>query len=90
MHGGSAPPLVVPADATLTIDVEPGHMGFDVEIDGQRRENAGALSYRFTLEPDALHLATFGPTGRGLAGLRRRGLIADSPRIVARDKRKSA
>ena len=36
MHGGSAPPLVVPSDATLTVDVQPGHAGFDIEIDGSR------------------------------------------------------
>ena len=36
MHGGSAPPLVVPAGATLTVDVHPGHAGFEVEIDGRR------------------------------------------------------
>ena len=90
MHGGSAPALVVPADATLTVDVQPSHAGFDVEIDGRRRENATARSYRFALKPEALHLVTFGPSGRGLTALRRRGVISDSPRIRARDRRKSA
>ena len=42
MHGGSAPPLVVPADAVVTVDVHPGYAGFDVEIDGRRARGRGA------------------------------------------------
>ena len=38
MHGGSAPPLVVPGDAVVTVDVHPGFAGFDVEVDGRQRE----------------------------------------------------
>jgi len=87
MHGGNAPPLVMPGDSTLTVDVEPGYAGFDVEIDGHRRPTAASLSYHFTLRPDELHLVTFGHVDRGLGGLRRRGLISDSPRILARDRR---
>jgi NAD+ kinase len=86
MHGGSAPPLVVPADAVVTVEVHPGYAGFDVEIDGQRRAVEGQ-SFRLTLHPDKLTLVTFGPSGRGLAGLRKRRLIADSPRVLARDAR---
>jgi NAD+ kinase len=86
MHGGSAPPLVVPADAAVTVEVHPGYAGFDVEIDGQRRAVEGQ-SFRLTLHPDKLTLVTFGPSGRGLAGLRKRRLIADSPRVLARDAR---
>jgi NAD+ kinase len=86
MHGGNAPPLVIPADATLSVDVRPSYAGYDVEIDGQRR-HATATSYRFVLEKDRLSLVTFGRTGRGLTPLRKRGLIADSPRIMARDRR---
>ena len=36
MHGGSAPPLVVPDDREVTLEVHPGHGGFDLEIDGFR------------------------------------------------------
>ena len=86
MHGGSAPPLVVPADARLTVEVHPGHTGYDVEIDGQRRHTT-APTYRFALEPGRLRLVTFADTGHGLTALRRRGLLADSPRIMARDRR---
>ena len=86
MHGGTAPPLVVPEDARLTVEVHPGFAGYDVEVDGQRRHTTVA-HYRFALEPERLRLVTFGRPGRGLTGLRRRGLLADSPRIVARDRR---
>jgi NAD+ kinase len=86
MHGGSAPPLVVPADATLTVEVHPGYAGFDVEVDGHRRALTDRR-FEFALHMSKLTLVTFGAAGRGLAGLRRRGLIADSPRVLARDER---
>jgi NAD+ kinase len=86
MHGGSAPPLVVPADATVTVDVKPGYAGFDFEIDGQRRA-LDTLRLRIALHPGRSTLVTFAATGRGLEGLRRRRLITDSPRVLARDDR---
>jgi NAD+ kinase len=86
MHGGSAPPLVVRADARLTVEVHPGYAGFDVEVDGHRRELADRR-FAFALHMDKLTLVTFGGAGRGLTGLRERGLIADSPRVLARDER---
>lgn len=86
MHGGSAPPLVVPAGATLTVDVEPGYAGFELEIDGRHRTPDGRR-YELTLEPERVSLVTFTPVGRGIAALRRRGLITDSPRILARERR---
>jgi len=86
MHGGNAPPLVVPADAVLTIDVHPGYTGFDIEIDGRPR---GTEQQRFslTMRDERLTLVTLSESGHGLGPLRRRGLIADSPRILARDAR---
>jgi NAD+ kinase len=86
MHGGSAPPLVVPADATLTVEVHPSYVGFDVDVDGHRRPFVDR-SFEFALHSDKLTLVTFAGVGRGLTGLRRRGLIADSPRVLARDSR---
>jgi NAD+ kinase len=86
MHGGSAPPLVVPGDAVVTIDVHPGFAGFDVEIDGREHEGTGR-QFRLALHPDKLTLVTFEGSGRGLTGLRKRRLITDSPRVLARDDR---
>jgi NAD+ kinase len=86
MHGGSAPPLVIPGDATATVVVHPGFAGFQVEIDGHDRELPGP-SYALTLHPGKLTLVTFGTQGRGLTGLRKRLLVLDSPRILARDER---
>jgi len=86
MHGGSAPPLVVAPDAVVTVEVYPGYAGYDVEIDGRKRAVEG---HRFTLalHPDKLTLVTFAPSGRGLGGLRQRGLITDSPGVPARAAR---
>ena len=86
MHGGSAPPLVVPGDAVVTIDVHPGFAGFDVEVDGREREGR-ERRFRLALHRDKLTLVTFEASGRGLAGLRERRLITDSPRVLARDDR---
>jgi NAD+ kinase len=88
MHGGSAAPLVVPGDAVVSVVVDPGFAGFDVEIDGRERPGSGRR-FRLALHPDKLTLVTFGPAGRGLAGLRKRGLITDSPRVLARDAREA-
>jgi NAD+ kinase len=86
MHGGSAPPLVVPGDAEVSVVVHPGFAGFDVEIDGRERRGSGRR-FRLALHRDKLTLVTFGPPGRGLAGLRKRGLVTDSPRVLVRDAR---
>jgi NAD+ kinase len=86
MHGGSAPPLVVPATATASVVVQPGYAGFDVEIDGHDHDLQGPR-FALTLHMDKLTLVTFGPSGRGLTGLRKRLLVFDSPRVLARDER---
>jgi NAD+ kinase len=89
MHGGSAPPLVVPAGATLGVEVHPGYAGCKIEVDGDSRSIPGR-SFRFTLQPDRLDLVSFTGADHGLSALRRRGLITDSPRILARDRRPPA
>jgi NAD+ kinase len=88
MHGGCAAPLVVPARSRATLTVDPGHAGFDVEIDGQRRPLDGTR-FEVSFASDRLTLVTFADAGRGLTGLRRRGLITDSPRVLARDAREA-
>ena len=86
MHGGSAPPLVVPGDAAVTVDVHPGYAGFDFEIDGHRHP-LEALRLQVALHADRATLVMLAAGGQGLAALRRRRLITDSPRVLARDDR---
>jgi NAD+ kinase len=77
---------VVPADASLTVEVHVSYEGFDVEIDGRRRP-VEATSFRLTRQENKVKLVTFSTSGATLGTLRRRGLITDSPRVLARDNR---
>jgi NAD+ kinase len=86
MHGGSAPPLVVPAASEVRVVVHPSFAGFEIEIDGHAYPIT-ALDYRLSLRDDKVTLFTFGELGLGLTGLRARRLIIDSPRVLARDDR---
>lgn len=84
MHGGSAPPLVVPTSASLRVEVHPSFAGFHIEIDGHVHP-LESLDYRLSSHEDKVELVSFGELGVGLSGLRERQLITDSPRILARD-----
>ena len=86
MHGGSAPPLVVPASTDVRVEVHPSFAGFDVEIDGQRYP-LQAVDYRLCVHDEKVTLVSFGELGLGIPALRERGLITDSPRVLARDAR---
>jgi len=86
MHGGSAPPLVVPDDRELTLEIHPGHGGFDLEIDGLRVDTE---AQRFAVSSQHAYatLVVLDDSRSGLQWLRERGLISDSPRVAARDSR---
>jgi NAD+ kinase len=86
MHGGSAPPLVVPATANLQVRVHPSFAGFNIEIDGHAA-SLEALDYHLSLHEEKVTLVSFDDPGLGIAGLRKRRLIIDSPRVLARDDR---
>jgi NAD+ kinase len=86
MHGGSAPPLVVPATSTVRVEVHPSFAGFEIEIDGHTYPLT-ALDYRVSLHEERVTLVSFGELGLGIPGLRKRRLITDSPRVLARDDR---
>jgi hypothetical protein len=45
------------------------------------------LDYRLSFHPDRVTLVAFEPHEHGIARLRERRLIEDSPRILARDDR---
>jgi NAD+ kinase len=89
MHGGNAPPLVVPATSQVRVMLQPTMAGFDVEIDGHVRP-IQALEYHLSLHAERVTLVSFGDPGLGLTGLRERRLITDSPRVLARDDRASS
>jgi NAD+ kinase len=87
MHGGNAPPLVVPATSTLHLQLQPGFAGFDIEIDGHNIP-ATELEYGITVHQDKVTLVAFGRRSLGLEELRKRQLIVDSARVLARDARR--
>ena len=86
MHGGCAPPLVVGGVHDVKIDAHPSHGGFDLELDGFERETT-ATQFAVRREADYTTLVDLGDVRTGLTGLRGRGLIADSPRVLFRDGR---
>jgi NAD+ kinase len=92
-HGGCCPPLVAGADSRLTIEVDPGHGGARVEIDGQIQNHVDPDSPRtleVRLRRDHATLVSLGGEESMLAGLRRRRVIMDSPRMLARSDREAA
>jgi NAD+ kinase len=87
MHGGMAPPLVVPSTSTLQLELQPGFAGFEIEIDGHNYP-ATETAYRITLHEDKVTLIAFGAPSLGVTALRERRLITDSARVLARDARR--
>jgi NAD+ kinase len=85
MHGGSAPPVVVPDEQEVMLQADPGHSGFGVQIDGFEIDTE-AQQFAVSSEPAYATLVAPGDGRGGLAGLRGRGLIADSPRVLLRDE----
>ncbi len=90
MHGGSAPPIVVRDDITVTLDAHPGFGGFDVEVDGHQAQDVAATSFTISLAEHTATLVAMAEPGLGIDALRRRGLITDSPRVLARGERAAA
>lgn len=81
-HGGFAPPLVIPSGSELTLEVLGSFAGARIEIDGQvSGEGVGALAV--TCKPAAATQVSFDDQESLLAGLRRRGIVLDSPRLMA-------
>jgi NAD+ kinase len=89
-HGGSCPPLVAGPGSRLEVELDPGHGGARVELDGQVRGQVEPLAPRtftVTLRTDHATLVALGGQEPLLAGLRRRRVLMDSPRVLARDDR---
>jgi NAD+ kinase len=88
-HGGCCPPLVAGSESRLRIEIEPGHGGARIELDGRITElEPQVLEVQW--QPTHATLVTLGDEEPFLAGLRRRRIIMDSPRILARDDRLAA
>jgi NAD+ kinase len=85
-HGGVSPPLVAGPDSRVRVSVEPGYGGSRFEIDGQET-GMDAFEVSVTLRRDYASLVALADQEPLLTGLRRRGLVVDSPRILARDAR---
>jgi NAD+ kinase len=87
-HGGFRPPLVVEADSELEVEVDPGYGGARLEVDGQRRDLPAHL-LKIALRPKAATAVGFDDEPSFLTQLRGRGVISDSPRILAEDARRA-
>jgi NAD+ kinase len=85
-HGGVSPPLVVGADSRIALSVESGYGGSRFEVDGQLLDARGAAA-AVTLSRDYATMIALGERESMLSGLRRRGLVTDSPRVLIRDRR---
>jgi NAD+ kinase len=85
-HGGSTPPIVVGARSTVRVAVEGGFGGARIEFDGQIKDFE-PHSITTTWVPAYATLVRFDGAESALSGLRRRAIITDSPRVLARDAR---
>lgn len=88
MHGGNAPSIVVRDSAKVELVVHPTFSGFDVEVDGRPAE-VGGVRYTVTMREDAATLVASAEPDHGLGGLRKRRIVMDSPRVMARDDREA-
>jgi len=85
-HGGCIPSLVAGPEGRWKVVVEPGRAGARIEVDGQPSALAG-LTFEATLRRSAARLVRLGDEEAFLTTLRRRGIVADSPRVLADDRR---
>jgi len=91
-HGGCCPPLVAAGESRLEIALHPGHGGARVELDGQIQARVDPHAPRTLvvgLRPDHARLVALGGEETLLTGLRRRRVIIDSPRMLAREVREA-
>jgi NAD+ kinase len=92
-HGGVCPPAVTAPGTQVAIRLDPGNGGARVEVDGQIKATLEPLvpvSFALAYLPDHARLIMLGDQEPALAGLRRRRIIIDSPRVLARDDREAA
>jgi NAD+ kinase len=86
-HGGFAPPLVIGAGSELELDAAGSFGGVRLEVDGQvAGSGVGAVTVSFRAAMATQ--VTFDDHEPLLTGLRRRGILVDSPRFLAEDARR--
>jgi NAD+ kinase len=85
-HGGVAPPLVVGPQARVQLSVVTGYGGSRFELDGRKLAETAA-EVTVTQRRDYTTMVTLAHQESQLASLRRRGLVVDAPRILAREAR---
>lgn len=85
-HGGFAPPLVIGPSSELELDITGSFGGTRLEVDGQVAAHS-ARSLTITFRPAVVTQVSFDDQEPLLAGLRRRGILVDSPRLLAEGTR---
>jgi NAD+ kinase len=89
-HGGVCPPLVTGPDSRVRILLDAGNGGARIELDGQveaELEPRTTTTFDVRLDPEYAALVSLGHEESPIAGLRRRRILMDSPRVLARDDR---
>lgn len=92
-HGGVCPPVVVAAGIEVELLLDPGNGGARLEIDGQIAIELPAkehIELRLSCREEFATLISLGEQETMIAGLRRRRILLDSPRVLARDDREQA
>ena len=92
-HGGVCPPIVTGTAGEACVTLDPGHGGARVEVDGQIQdvlERLEPVTFSLRLEPEFATLVSLGEEEPVFAGLRRRRILLDSPRVLARDEREAS
>jgi NAD+ kinase len=88
-HGGFCPPLVIGPKSMLQLDVTASFGGARLEVDGQvAGERVQSLT--IGLRAGVATMVSFPDQETLLSGLRRRGIIVDSPRVAADAERGEA
>jgi len=92
-HGGVCPPVVVAAGIEVELLLNPGNGGARLEIDGQIAVELSPqepIELKLRCREEFATLVSLGEQETLMAGLRRRRILLDSPRILARDDREAA
>jgi NAD+ kinase len=92
-HGGVCPPVVTAVETRVEVALDPGFGGARIEADGRvvdTAERLGRTDFAFRYEPEYATLVALDDDESLFAGLRRRRILIDSPRVLARDDREGA